>query len=73
LGIDRKDRRDEGWYKEREISGCFIRQMQWNLYRESWESFFTKASLVLFDDKIPRRNGAKKAGVFYFGENPSDL
>ena len=67
LGIDRTDRADEGWYEEREIEGQPIRQMQWNLYRSTWEMIFMQAGLKLFDRDFPAQFGAKKPGVFYFG------
>jgi SAM-dependent methyltransferase len=67
LGIDRTDRTDEGWYEEREIEDQPIRQMQWNLYRDTWEKIFEQQGLKLFDYDLPVRFGAKKPGVFYFG------
>jgi SAM-dependent methyltransferase len=67
LGIDRTDRSDEGWYEEKEIPGQPIRQMQWNLRRETWESKLKNAGLELFDFELPKKYGAIKPGVFFFG------
>jgi SAM-dependent methyltransferase len=69
LGIDRNDRSDEGWYEERKVDGCPIRQMQWNLRRETWESYF-EGHLELFDMQLATSFGAIKSGVFFFGYKP---
>lgn len=68
LGIDRTDVDKEGWYEERMIENYPIRQMQWNLYRQTWESYFTKNNLDLFYIDEPKRFGAINAGVFFFGK-----
>ena len=68
LGIDRTDREDEGWYEEREVKGAPIRQLQWNLRRETWTRYFSNAELKLWDIAISSKFGALKPGVFYFGE-----
>ena len=68
LGVDRTDRDDEGWYEERQVPGSPIRQMQWNLKRESWESFFTNAHLQTYPIEESKVFGALKPGVFFFGE-----
>ena len=67
LGIDRTDRNDEGWYEEREVNGQSIRQMQWNLYRHTWEKVFVQQGLKFFNYDLPAQFGANKPGVFYFG------
>ncbi len=68
LGIDRTDRDDEGWYEERQVEGSPIRQMQWNLKRDTWESYFTNAHLKNNPLEESKVFGALKPGVFFFGE-----
>jgi len=63
LGVQRPDINGEGWYKETDKAG----QMQWNLYRKTWEMFFYKAGFFLFFDTLALIHGAKKPGNFYFG------
>lgn len=61
LGVYRTDRCDEGWYKD--LTG----QPQWNLRRDTWETCFTQCDLSLWGLGVPKRFGALKPGVFYFG------
>lgn len=68
LGIDRIDRTDEGWYEERELKGSSIRQMQWNLKRETWEANFVVSGLHLYETSIASDFGAIRPGVFFMGE-----
>ena len=68
LGIDRTDSDDEGWYEERQVEGSPIRQMQWNLKRSTWESFFASANLQNYPTEDSKGFGALKPGVFFFGE-----
>lgn len=68
LGIDRTDRNDEGWYEERQVQGSPIRQMQWNLKRQTWNQFFLQANLILFPMETSATFGALKPGVFFFGK-----
>jgi SAM-dependent methyltransferase len=68
LGIDRTDRDDEGWYEERQVPGSPIQQMQWNLHRPTWEQYFLGCGLNLFPLNEAVAFGAKKPGVFFFGE-----
>ncbi len=68
LGIDRTDREDEGWYEERQVEGSPIRQMQWNLKRDTWESYYEQAELRNYPIEESRIFGALKPGVFFFGQ-----
>jgi SAM-dependent methyltransferase len=67
LGIDRTDRDDEGWYEERQVQGSPIKQMQWNLKRNTWEQYFLECGLNLFPLNEAASFGAKKPGVFFLG------
>ncbi len=67
LGIDRTDREDEGWYEEKPIPGYALRQKQWNLKRDTWETLFRQAGLQVFADSFAKECGAIKPGVFFFG------
>jgi ubiquinone/menaquinone biosynthesis C-methylase UbiE len=67
LGVDRTDRDDEGWYEEKPIPGHTLRQMQWNLKQETWETLFARAGLQTFDDSFAKGCGAIKPKVFFFG------
>jgi len=66
LGVYRSDRDDEGWYED--LSG----QPQWNFWRQTWESFFMEAGLVLDETAKAEQFGALKPGVFYFGRKLSE-
>ncbi len=72
LGIDRTDRDDEGWYEERPVAGTDVRQMQWNLHRDTWNSYFASVGLDLLDDSVAADAGAKKPGVFFFAKKGAD-
>jgi len=61
LGVYRVDRQDEGWYED--LTG----QPQWNLNRETWESYFSEYGLMLWETDSSQQFGALKPGVFYFG------
>lgn len=61
LGVYRTDKHDEGWYED--LTG----QPQWNLRRDTWESYFTQYGLGLWDIDLAQRFGALKPGVFYLG------
>ena len=61
LGAYRTDRDDEGWYED------FTGQPQWNLTRDTWESYFEEAGLSLWPWEVAQQNGALKPGNFYFG------
>jgi ubiquinone/menaquinone biosynthesis C-methylase UbiE len=61
LGVYRTDRDDEGWY------GDLTDQPQWNLCRDTWESYFRRSGLDLWETDVVARFGAVKPGVFYFG------
>lgn len=65
LGAYRTDRNDEGWYED------FTGQPQWNLTRDTWESYFNAAGLSLWPVDRSRENGALKPGNFYFGRRAS--
>lgn len=67
LGIHRVDRDDEGWYEDTEVPGSEVRQLQWNLRRETWARMFEEAGVHLFADSLARLCGARKPGVFFFG------
>jgi ubiquinone/menaquinone biosynthesis C-methylase UbiE len=64
LDYYRNDRQDEGWYEDIGKNP----QMQWNLKREQWERYFAAARLKLLDIGQSAKYGAKKPGVFFFGE-----
>jgi SAM-dependent methyltransferase len=66
LGINRTDRDDEGWYEELTAPGAGVRQMQWNLRRNTWESYLKSAGMNLLDDSFAVNSGALKPGVFFF-------
>ena len=68
LGIYRTDRTDEGWYTDLSVGEGNPEQMQWNLVRRTWETYFREANLKLYPVEDAEQFGAKKAGVFYFGE-----
>ncbi len=58
LGIDRTDRKDEGWYeKRRSCEQPRTWQMQWNYYRKTWEDLLKKASFKLYPIDIPINYG----------------
>lgn len=61
LGHYRKDREDEGWYPDK------TGQLQWNLFRKTWEDFFVKSKLLLFPMESAKKYGAINPGVFFFG------
>jgi len=66
LDIDKTNNK-EGWYEEKEITNHTIKQFQWNLYRDTWESYFIKNNLELFNIDESKRFGAINPGVFYYG------
>ncbi len=67
LGVHRTDRDDEGWYEDTAVEGCDARQLQWNLWRETWAKTFDQADLLLLDDSFAAGCGPHKPGVFFFG------
>lgn len=68
LGVQRADRDDEGWYEEFRIDKFNMPlQLQWNLKRNTWESYFYETGLTLCPHSIAQSFGALKPGNFYFG------
>lgn len=72
LGIDRTDREDEGWYEERQVKNSPIRQMQWNLKRSTWETYFQGTDLNFCAIERLKSFGALKPGVFFFGKKEEE-
>lgn len=64
LGFYRTDRDDEGWYEDFNVPP----QQQWNYKRSTWEKFFHKEKLELYDIDMSIKYGAQKTGNFYFGK-----
>ncbi|MGH7397616.1 MAG: class I SAM-dependent methyltransferase [Candidatus Rokuibacteriota bacterium] len=62
LDAYRTDRTDEGWYPD--LTG----QPQWNWTRATWARAFASADLACWPLKAARPLGARKPGVFFFGD-----
>lgn len=70
LGEHRTDRDDEGWYEDTPVAGSDRLQLQWNLYRRTWEKMFNDHGAWLASDRLAGECGAIKTGVFFFATRP---
>ena len=63
IGHYRDDRSDAGWYEDLNDPP----QMQWNLPRAAWESWFADSGISLEEVDVARDFGALRPGNFYLG------